>query len=129
MSEKLQAYFHEPKTPRQNQYEALRAYALEGLSAREAGERFGLAETTIYALAHQLQTGKLEFFPKPAKGPKDRRVPPYVRDMILEFRNRELSTTDIVDRLMREDIKLGGSTVERIFRTPDLGQKRTRHKP
>ncbi|MCP4098394.1 MAG: transposase [Planctomycetaceae bacterium] len=126
MSEKLQAYFLEPKTPRQNQYEALRAYALGGLSAKEAGERFGLAETTIYALAHQIKTGKLEFFPKPAKGPKDRRVSRYVRDMILEFRNRELSTTDIVDRLMREDIKLGESTVERILKDAGLGKLRRR---
>ncbi len=89
MSEKLQAYFLEPKTAGQNQYEALRAYALGGLSAKEAGERFGFAETTIYALSHQIKTGKLEFFPKPVKGPKDRRVPGYVRDMIFELRNRE----------------------------------------
>ena len=126
MSEKSEAYFLEPKTARQNQYEALRAYALGGLSAKEAGEHFGLAETTIYALAHQIKTGKLEFFPKPAKGPKDRRVPRYVRDMILEFRNRELSATDIVDRLMREGIKLGESTVERILKDAGIGKLKRR---
>ena len=73
---------------------------MEGLSAKETGERFGLAETTIFALAHRVQTGKIEFFPKPSKGPTDRRVPPYIRDMILELRNEELSAADIVEKLM-----------------------------
>lgn len=126
MSEKLQAYFLEPKTPRQNQYEALRAYALEGLSAKEAGDRFGLAETTIFALAHRIKAGKLDFFPKPSKGPTDRRVLPYIRDMILELRNGELSATDIVESLMQEDIKLSERTVERVLKDAGLGKLRRR---
>jgi len=126
MSEKLQAYFLEPKTPRQNQYEALRAYALEDLSAKEVGERFGLAETTIFALANRIKAGKLEFFPKPSRGPTDRRVPPYIRDRILEFRNGELSAADIVESLMREKIKLSERTVERVLKDAGFGKLRRR---
>ena len=126
MRQKLQAYFIEPKTPRQKQYEALRAYALEGLSAKEAGERFGLAENTIYSLAHNLKARKIEFFPDLIKGPKDRRIPPYVRDMILEFRKHNLSTADIVEKLTQENVALGESTVERILKDAGLGKLKRR---
>jgi hypothetical protein len=34
-------FFAEPATPRQRQYEALRAFYLEGLTSTQAAERFG----------------------------------------------------------------------------------------
>jgi transposase len=54
----------------------LRAYVLEGLSAKEAAERFGFTEATVYALAHGLRAGQLEWFAPLPPGPKGRRVTP-----------------------------------------------------
>ncbi len=58
MRDDLKAFFLEPKTAKQRQYEALRAYVLEGMTARQAGLRFGFTETSIYALAHDLSDDK-----------------------------------------------------------------------
>ena len=41
MHEDLQLFFSSPQVPAQRQYEALCAYAMEGLSARQAAERYG----------------------------------------------------------------------------------------
>jgi len=59
----LDAFFLTPQTAKQRQYEALRAYVLEGLSAKAAAERFGFTEATLYTLAHRLRCGQLELFP------------------------------------------------------------------
>jgi len=51
------AFFLEPATREQRQYEALRAYVLEGVSAQEAAERFGFSQKSLCDLAHSLRTG------------------------------------------------------------------------
>ncbi len=127
MHEDIQAFFLKPKTPRQRQYEALRAYVLEGLSAREAGNRFGFSEATIHTLAHYLRTRKLDLFPEPATGPKDRRATPYVRQAACELRRRQnLSTTEIAERLRDQKIVISPSTVERILKDAGLGKLKRR---
>jgi len=117
MRDDLTSFFLSPDTPRQRQYEALRAYVIEEVPANEVAERFGFTEKSIYALAHSLRTGRLDLFPKPTKGPKDRRVTPYVCDVIRELRKEDLSVSDIVARLEQKDIaRLSHSTVERILK-------------
>jgi len=127
MRDDLQAFFLEPKTPRQRQYEALRAYVLEGINAKEVGLRFGFTETSIYALAHDLRIQKLDLFPKAIMGPKDRRVTPYVRHIIYELRKENFSTTDIIRRLRGQNVTISESTVERILKEAGFGklQRRT----
>jgi transposase len=116
MRDDLKSFFLDPQTPKHRQYEALRAYALEGLSAAKAAQRFGFTEKTLYALAHDLRAGKLHFFPPPSTGPKDRRDTPYVRDQIGEWRKSHLSVDDIVERLREDIVELSPSTVERILK-------------
>ncbi|MEW6238980.1 MAG: transposase [Candidatus Omnitrophota bacterium] len=100
----------------------MRAYALEGLSAAEAAQRFGFKEKSLYALAHDLRAGKLNFFPPPSPCPKDRHVTPYVRDQIGEWRKSHLSVDDIVERLRQENLELSPSTVERILKDSGFGK-------
>lgn len=122
MREELQHFFIEPKTAKQKQYEALRAYVIEGMSAKEAGKPFDLSENSIYVLAHQLRAGKLELFAQAAPGPKDRRVTPHVRQMIIGLRKQNLSTTDIVQKLKEQGVQLSQSTVERILKDAGFGK-------
>ena len=42
MHEDVKSFFLAPKTPKQRQYEALRAYVIEELTAQVAAARFGL---------------------------------------------------------------------------------------
>lgn len=116
MTDHLKTYFLKPQNSKHKQYEALRSYALEGLSAKESGDLFGFSENTIYTLANQLKSGKLDFFPKLPKGPKGRRVHQNIQDIIIELRQQELSTADIVAKLKEQNVPLGESTVERILK-------------
>ncbi len=120
MHEDLRAFFAEPKTAKQRQYEALRAYAMDGMSAAQAAHRFGFTESSVYALARDLRGGKLDFFPRGVTGPRQRRLTPYVRDKILSMRESNLSVEEIAQRLNAEDsVHLGTSTVERVLK--DVG--------
>jgi len=112
----IRAFFLTPKSPKQRQYEALRAYVVEGVSAQEAAERFGFTQKSLYALVHALRKGELDFFPRRTRGPKDRRLTPYLRESICQLRKENLSAKDIVERLGAKEIHLSQSTVERILK-------------
>jgi transposase len=122
MRDDLKSFFLAPQTPKHRQYEALRAYVLEDTPAAEVAQRFGFSENSLYALAHDLRAGTLDFFPQRSTGPKDRRVTPYVRDRIGELRKIRLSASDIVEQLRQENIELSASTVERILKDFGFGK-------
>jgi len=122
MRDDLVAFFLSPKTPRQNQYEAVRAYVLDGLPAEQAARRFGFSKSSLLSLLRDFRAGKLVFFPQPASGPKDRRVTPHLRDRICELRRRDLSAVDIVAQLGVEDVRLSASTVERVLKDEGFGK-------
>ena len=122
MHDDLKSFFLDPPTPKQRQYEALRAYVVEGLPARESAHRFGFTEKSLYALAHDLRTGDLEFFPSLSPGPKERRTTPYLCQRISEWREQGLSVEEIVDRLREEHIERSPSTVERILKDAGFGK-------
>ena len=55
--------FLEPKNANQRQYEALRAYFVEGLSSQKAAERFGYSPGSFRGLVHQFrQNPDRDFF-------------------------------------------------------------------
>ncbi len=70
MPDDLKAFFDAPGSAKQRQYEALRAYVLDGLPAKEVAQRFGFSEATVYKLAHQLRSGTLPLFSAPSRGPQ-----------------------------------------------------------
>jgi hypothetical protein len=67
----LERVFLEPTNPTQRQYEALRAYFVEGLPSHEAARRFGYTPGSVRVLCHQFrQNPQRPFFILPNKGPK-----------------------------------------------------------
>src|SRR5260370_10203532 len=65
-------FFAEPATPRQRQYEALRAFYLEGLTSTQAAERFGYSPGAFRVLCHAFRHGDLpEFFATTRPVPRD----------------------------------------------------------
>ena len=122
MQDDLKAFFLQPKSANQRQYEALRAYVLEGASAEDAAERFGFTQKSLYALAHDLRSGELDLFPKRVRGPRDRRATRYVREIICDLRKENLSANDIVKRLDVQGIQLSPSTVERVLKDAGFGK-------
>jgi transposase len=84
-------YFRQPLTPAQRQYEALRAYFLEGLPAIVVAERFGYTPATIRSLCRDFRQQRLTFFPTPKPGPKQAPKSDPVRERIIELRKRNYS--------------------------------------
>ena len=65
-------FFAEPASPRQRQYEALRAFYLEGLTSAQAAERFGYSPGAFRVLCHAFRRGALpEFFATTRPGPRE----------------------------------------------------------
>src|SRR5436190_14244683 len=95
-------FFSAPDTPRQRQYEALRAYFVDGLPSAEAARRFAYSSGSFRVLCHQfrhdpdLRTG---FFQTPSPGPCQASARDRVRELVVAMRKRNLSVYDIQQEL------------------------------
>ena len=67
----LARVFLEPANSTHRQYEALRAFFVDGLPSGEAARRFGYTTGSFRVLVHQFrQNPRRDFFLTPAKGPQ-----------------------------------------------------------
>ena len=113
---KLAKFFLNPLSPRQRQYEALRAIAVDKLPIKIVAEKFDYSVMTLHSLRRDTKAGKLEIFPTIARGPQERRTPSAIRDLIGYYRRENLSAKDIAVRLNTEKgYELSARTVERIL--------------
>ncbi|MGH6636623.1 MAG: hypothetical protein ACRED0_11010, partial [Gammaproteobacteria bacterium] len=86
--------FLQPQNPTHRQYEALRAYFVEGLPSAEAARRFGYTPGSFRVLCTQFrQQPHRPFFLPPAKGPAPKSDP--VRERVIALRKQNLSIYDI----------------------------------
>lgn len=93
---KLAQIFLEPYNSTHRQYEALRAYFVEGLPSKEAARRFGYTDGSFRILVHEFrQNPHRQFFLPPAKGPHKAPKKDRVRESILTLRKENLSIYDI----------------------------------
>ncbi|CAL7960343.1 hypothetical protein GAMM_160032 [Gammaproteobacteria bacterium] len=93
-------FFDNPNYPLHKQYEALRAYFYEKLSAREIAKRFGYTENSIYCFASaikQLDTKQLEerFFAPSTIGRPAKEYGNNIDQLIIALRKKYLSVPDI----------------------------------
>lgn len=74
----IQRFFLEPAAPRQRQFEALRAYVVEGLASAKVAARFGYRTGSFHMLCHAFRCDPdPQFFATPCAGPRaPRRVRP-----------------------------------------------------
>ena len=96
----LAHYFLQPTNATHRQYEALRAFAVEGLSAAEAAARFGYTPGSFRVLVHQFrQNPQRPFFLSPAKGRHDAPKKDRLRLRVITLRKQNLSIYDISQTL------------------------------
>ena len=94
-------FFKSPQTPTHRQYEALRAFYVEGKPAAEVAHQFGYTLSTFYSLSRdfkqQLQqpdpSGR--FFVTVPRGRKPKTRTDKVEQLIVELRKKYLSVPDI----------------------------------
>src|SRR6266852_6153363 len=88
--------FLEPSNPTHRQYEALRAYFVEGLPSHEAAARFGYTPGSFRILCHQFrQDPTRRFFEPSRKGPRPTPARDRIREAIVTLRKQNLSIYDI----------------------------------
>ena len=123
----LVEYFKNPQSPRQKQYEAVRAIVHDKLPMGEVAEQFGYETSTLYSLLRDAKRGRLELFPTVPRGPQEKRTPPEVQQKIVILRRQGLSTDDIHLGLADAGIDISARTVERILKEKGFGklQRRT----
>jgi hypothetical protein len=92
--------FLEPSNATHRQYEALRAYFVEGQRSADVARRFGYTAGSFRVLCHTFrQNPRREFFLPPRSGPRPSEQVDPVRREIIALRKQNLSIYDIRDAL------------------------------
>ena len=92
---KLKRFFINPKIPKQRQYEAIRSIVVDKTTADVVAKKYGYSISTLYSLVRDFKAGKLSFFPLEKHGPTERQTPESVRNLVITYRNENLSAKDI----------------------------------
>src|ERR1700691_3496166 len=110
-------HFLEPSESNHRQYEALRAYFVEGLRSAEAAARFGYTSGSFRSLVHQFrQNPQRSFFvPSQAESQHARRQQDS-RQRVVALRKQNLSIYDISQALRHEGLALSPVAIDNILK-------------
>src|SRR5580658_8631779 len=110
-------HFLEPSESNHRQYEALRAYFVEGLRSAEAAARFGYTPGSFRSLVHQFrQNPQRSFFvPSQAESQHARRQQD-TRQRVVALRKQNLSIYDISQTLRLEGLSLSPVAIDNILK-------------
>jgi hypothetical protein len=125
-------FFSHPSCARQRQYEALKAFSQERLSAAEAAACFGFSVSYFKKLrvefVRRLRQGRNPFFVEPKTGPKQRRRSDALVEQIIALRKHNYAITDIKAVLEAQGGSLSLDTIDQLLKTEGVAPlpKRTR---
>jgi len=111
----LVQFFLNPGPKKQKQYEAVRAFVVDKLSAQQVADKFGYQLSSVYTFIKKTRSGEMDFFPRQKMGPRQRHISFDVQKQIFIYRNQNLSHTDIGERLNKEGTVISAQTVSRIL--------------
>ena len=108
-------YFLSPSSAQQRQYEALRAYLVEGIGRDAVAARFGYTPATMASLVRDFRAGHVEFFGP--RAPARRRSPAKerARARIVELRQDGHSAVEISAALKAEGMALNRTGVAEVL--------------
>jgi hypothetical protein len=113
----LSRIFLEPTNATHRQYEALRAFFVEGLTGADVARRFGYAPGSFRVLVHQFrQNPQRDFFVTPPKGPQSAPKAEPLRDWIIALRKQNLSIYDISRTLAHQGHSLSPVAVAYVLK-------------
>jgi transposase len=109
-------FFAQPATPRQRQYEALRAFYVEGLPSAEVARRFGYSPGAFRVLCHAFRRGDLpEFFATAHPGPRAQPKKSRAHEQIVTLRKRNYSVYEISRALKEQGTPLSATAVREVL--------------
>jgi transposase len=110
-------FFLTPASAKQRQYEALRAYFVEGRSSREVARDFGYSTGSFQVLCHHFRRdADPMFFVSPRPGPRDQPKKSAARDLIVELRKRNYSVYEISESLKERQLALSPTAVREVLK-------------
>lgn len=113
----LASIFLVPANATHRQYEALRAYFVEGLPSAEAARRFGYSPGGFRVLCHALRRDPHRaFFLPPARGPREAPKRDLLREQVVALRKQNLSIYDISRALAEDAHTLSPAAVSLILK-------------
>src|SRR5579864_4336477 len=95
-------FFLAPDNPLHRQYEAFRAFFVEGLPSQEVALRYGYSPGAFRVLCHRFRHDadrQTRFFQAVRHGPRQASVRDRVRGLVVALRKRNLSVYDIQHEL------------------------------
>lgn len=106
-----------PSNSVHRQYEALRAYYVDGLSSTEAARKFGYTPGSFRVLCHEFkQNPNRLFFRAPTKGPSSAPKKDRTRQKIITCRKKNLSIYDISELFARSGRSLSPAYIAKILK-------------
>src|SRR3990172_3525702 len=110
-------FFLEPSSPKQRQYEALRAYFAEELPSAEAARAFGYTPGSFQVMCHRFRREPTPcFFVTPQPGPRSQPKKSAARDLVVELRKRNHSVYEISEALKSRDLGLSPTAVREVLK-------------
>src|ERR1700721_663041 len=113
----LAEHFLQPTNATHRQYEALRAYFVEGLPGSEVAERFAYTYPGFRPPTHQFRKEpNPPFFLSPAKGPHTAPKKQALRDRVIALRKQHFSIYDISIALSSDGHPISPVAVDQILK-------------
>jgi hypothetical protein len=108
--------FLEPSNSTHRQYEALRAFFVDGLPSAQAAVRFGYTPGSFRILVHQFRNQpRREFFLPPVRRAGPLAKPIQLREQVVALRKQNLSVYDISRALANEGESLSPAAIAKIL--------------
>jgi transposase len=113
----IRRFFLEPHIPKQRQYEALRAYFVEGLPSQDVAKSFGYSVSAFHVLCHHFRRDPDPvFFVSPRRGPRSQPKKSAARDLIVQLRKRNYSVYEISETLKEQKRPLSPTAVREVLK-------------
>jgi hypothetical protein len=110
-------FFLEPSSPKQRQYEALRAYFAEELPSARAARAFGYTPGSFQVLCHQFRReAPPAFFLTSQRGPRSQPKKSAARDLVVALRKRNHSVYEISEILKARKLALSPTAVRELLK-------------
>lgn len=110
-------FFLEPNLARQRQYEAFRAYFVEGHPSSEVARAFGYTPGSFQVMCHGFRREQeLSFFVSPKRGPRSQPKKSAARDVIVQLRKRNHSVYEISEVLKSRNLGLSPTAVREVLK-------------
>src|ERR1035438_1288632 len=114
---KIRRFFLEPRLPKHRQYEALRAYLVEGRTAKDVARDFGYSLNSFHVLCHHFRREtQPAFFLSPRHGPQTQPKKSAARDLIVQLRKQNHSVYEISQTLKDRHCSLSPTGVREVLK-------------